>query len=124
VKTYVRPMSGWWTKNPYFVRYMIREGSAVWLSAYALVLLMGLYRLGQGEAAFDGWRAALATPLALLFHAGALLLVGYHSYTWFQVMPKTAPQLPVDPRLITWAGIATAVVVSIAILAAVLWGTR
>ena len=124
MKTYVRPMSGWWTKNPYFVRYMIREGSAVFLSAYALVLLVGLVRLGQGEAAFEAWRAALATPLALLFHGCALLLVGYHSYTWFQVMPKTAPQLPVDPRLITWAGIAAAAVLSIAILAAVLWVSR
>ena len=47
-RTYVRPMAGWWRKNPYFIRYMIREGSAVLLSAYALVLLLGLYCLTAG----------------------------------------------------------------------------
>lgn len=122
--TYVRPMAGWWRKNPYFVRYMIREGSAVFLSAYALVLLMGLYRLTQGEAAFDGWRAALATPGSVLFHVVALLLVAYHSYTWFQVMPKTAPRLPVDPKLISAGGIAAAAGLSALILVTLWWMTR
>jgi len=53
VKTYVRPMRGWWRRNPYFVRYMIREGSSVFLAIYALILLVGLWRLSQGQAAWD-----------------------------------------------------------------------
>ena len=56
VKTYVRPMQGWWRRNPYFVRYMIREGSSVFLAIYAVILLLGLYRLTQGEVAWDAWR--------------------------------------------------------------------
>jgi fumarate reductase subunit C len=122
-RTYVRSTKGWWWKNPYFIRYMIREGSAVLLSAYALVLLAGLFRLSQGQAAFDGWRAALAAPGSILFHVVALLLVGYHSYTWFQVMPKTAPRLPVDPKLISAGGIAAAAGLSVLILA-LLWQVR
>ena len=51
VKTYVRPMGGWWRRNPYFVRYMIREGSSVFLAIYAVILLVGLWRLTQGAAA-------------------------------------------------------------------------
>ena len=42
VRTYVRPMAGWWRRNPYFVRYMIREGSSVFLAIYTLILV-GLY---------------------------------------------------------------------------------
>jgi len=119
--TYVRPMTGWWwRRNPSFIRYMVREGSAVFLSAYALVLLAGLVCLTLGEPAFDAWRAALTTPPSLVFHLLALLLVLYHSVSWFQVMPKTAPDLPIDPKLITNGGLAAAALLSLLILA-VLW---
>src|SRR5262245_9330280 len=92
-KTYVRPMQGWWRRNPYFVRYMIREGSCVFLAIYSVILLVGLYRLTQGEAAWEAWRAALTHPISLVFHWAALLTVGYHAYTWWEVAPKTAPDL-------------------------------
>ena len=98
VKTYIRPMEGWWRRNPYFLRYMIREGSCVFLAIYTLILLVGLYRLTQGEAAWEGWRAALTNPLSLVFHWAALLTVSYHAYTWWKVAPKTAPDLRIGGR--------------------------
>jgi fumarate reductase subunit C len=108
VKTYVRPMQGWWRRNPYYVRYMIREGSSVFLGIYALILLVGLLRLMQGKAAYDGWLAALASPGSIAFHWLALLTVGYHAYTWWKVAPKTAPDLRVAgrpvPELVITAG--------------------
>ncbi|MGC4079665.1 MAG: fumarate reductase subunit C [Rubrivivax sp.] len=124
LKTYQRPMAGWWTKNPFYVLYMIREGSAVLLAAYALVLLVGLARLAQGEAEYEAWRAALASPLAIVFHLVAAALVAYHSVTWFGVMPKTAPKLPFPPRLVTVGGWIAAVVVSIGLVAVVAGVTR
>ena len=98
VKTYVRPMQGWWRRNPYFVRYMIREGSSVFLAIYSLILLVGLFRLAQGEAAWNGWLAALTNPVSIVFHWVALLTVGYHAYTWWLVAPKTAPDLRIAGR--------------------------
>lgn len=95
MKTYRRSMAGWWQKNPYYVWYMVREASSVFLTAYALLLLLGVYRLGQGPAAFDAWRNALGQPGSLVFHAVALALVIYHSWTWFKIMPRTMPA----PRL-------------------------
>lgn len=124
VTTYVRPMSWWWIKNPYFVRYMIREGSAVFLTAYSLVLLAGLLCLALGQGAYDAWRGWLETPVAIGFHLIALAIVTYHSVTWFQVMPKTAPKLPIDPRLIVRGGLAASAGLSLLILATLLWVTR
>lgn len=98
IKTYVRPMSGWWRKDPYFVRYMIRESSSVFLAIYAVILLVGLFRLTQGEAAFDAWRGALTNPASIVFHWLALLTVGYHAYTWWKVAPKTAPDIRIAGR--------------------------
>ncbi len=98
LRTYTRPMDGWWRRNPYFKRYMIREASAVFLGIYALILLVGLLRLSQGPAAWEGWRAALTAPGSIVFHWLALLTVSYHAYTWWKVSPKTAPDLRIGGR--------------------------
>lgn len=125
-RTYVRPMAGWWRRNPFYLWYMLREASCVFVTAYALVLLVGLARLAQGRAAFDAWRDSLASPLAIAFHATALVLVLYHAWTWFKVMPRTLPfvrlgGLRVPDRLIVVAGVASAAAASIAVFAAVWW---
>ena len=119
--TYRRPMTRWWARNPWFLRYMIREGSAVLLSAYALVLLAGLACLAQGPAAYDAWRALLATPVSILLHWVALLLVGYHAITWFKVMPKTAPGLRIDPNWITVGGLTASLCLSALLLGWLAW---
>jgi len=98
IKPYVRPMRGWWRKNPYYVRYMIREASSVFLAIYTVILLMGLLRLAQGEAAYEAWRAALTSFGSIVFHLLALLTVSYHAYTWWKVAPKTAPDIRIAGR--------------------------
>ena len=126
VRTYVRPMQGWWRRNPYFLRYMIREGSSVFLAIYSIILLVGLLRLSQGEAAWDGWRAALTSPWSILFHWLALLTVSYHAWTWWKVAPKTAPDLRVGGRpfpemLITAGGVLATLAVSVLVYVMVRW---
>jgi fumarate reductase subunit C len=109
IRPYVRPMQGWWRKNPFYVRYMIREASSVFLAIYAIILLVGLLRLAQGEAAYEAWRAALTSFGSVAFHWLALLTVGYHAYTWWKVAPKTVPDLrfagrPLPELVITTGG--------------------
>ena len=125
-RAYVRPMRGWWRRNPYYRGYIVREASAFFVAAYALVLLTGLWRLAQGRAAYDGWRAALATPWAIAFHAVALVLIAYHAWTWFAVMPKTMPFVRVGGRrvsdgAIVGAGAVVAVCAEIALFVAIWW---
>jgi len=116
-RPYVRPMRGWWQRNPYFLRYMLREASALFLTGYALTLLYGLFRLSQGAVAFEAWRAGLAAPWATALHAVALGFVTYHSYSWLQVMPKTMPPLPLPARAVTAAGLAATLLLSLLVLA-------
>ena len=126
VRTYVRPMAGWWRRNPYFVRYMIREGSSVFLAVYAFILLVGLFRLTQGQVAWDAWRAALARPVSLVCHWLAQLVVSYHASTWWKVAPKTAPDLrwrnrPLPEPIITGGGLAATIGASVLIYILVRW---
>ena len=51
MKTYRRPVSGlWWTRNPFYLWYMARELSSVFIVIYALLLLWGLLRHQWGTA--------------------------------------------------------------------------
>ena len=125
-KTYMRPMANWWLRNGYYRWYMLRETTSVFVAAYAVVLLIGLLRLAQGPAAYDAWRASLATPLAIFFHVVTLLLFLYHAWTWFEVMPKTLPFLRIGgrrvaDRVIVGAGAGAALVASLALFAAARW---
>jgi len=126
MKTYVRPMAGWWRRNPFYLWYMLREASCAFITAYALILLAGLARLAQGEAAFEGWLEILSRPWSIGFHAVALVLVLYHAWTWFKVMPKTLPFVQLGGRrvpdvLIVASGIAASAVLSAILLVAVWW---
>ena len=120
-RPYVRPMDGWWKRDPYFIRYMAREATALLVAAYAAVLLVGLVRLSQGEAAFSHWLQYLKSPWMLAFHLVVLATFLYHTWSWFSIMPKTLPILfvggkRVQPGAITAAGIAAAVIACMAVL--------
>ena len=124
VRTFVRPMTGWWRKNPYFIKYMIREASAPLFYAYALWLLAGLVALARGEAAYQVWRAAASHPLSILLHAIVVVFAVYHTWTWFSVLPKTTPDIDVEPRLLVAAGVITAAACCAALYAFAWWTTR
>jgi fumarate reductase subunit C len=126
MKTYVRPMSGWWRRNPYYLWYMLREASSVFITAYALVLLTGLFRLAQGREAYGQWQESLGGAASLVFHGVTLVLVLYHAWTWFKVMPKTLPFLRlagwrIPDGLIVSAALAASAILSAALLVAAWW---
>ena len=121
LRTYVRPMGGWWRRNPFYRAYMLREATALFVALYAIVLLTGLARLAQGRAAYEAWRAALVTPAALAFHALALAAFAYHAWTWFAVMPKTLPAVRIAGRRIPDAAIVAGGVTAACVASAVLF---
>ena len=125
-KPYVRPMEGWWKKNPYFVEYMVHESTALFVAAYALTLLVGLVRLSQGEAAWNGWLDAMKSPLAVVFHLALLVAIAYHAFTWFKLFPLTMPPFVIGgkklpPQLLVTGGWAAAIFCTIAFFG-VFWG--
>jgi len=121
-RAYVRPMRGWWRRNPFFIRYMVREATAVAVAAYAIVLTTGVVRLAQGEAAWNGWLEALRSPWSLLTHLVLLVAMIVHAKSWFEIMPKTMPMMFVGGRrvaaaTITRTGWGATIVVSVALFA-------
>ena len=120
-KPYVRSMDGWWKKNPWYVEYMIHECTALFVAAYAITLLVGLVRLGQGEAAWNGWLEAMKSPLSLVCHLVFLVAIAYHAFTWFKLFPLTMPPIVVngkrlEPGVVVGSGWTAAVVAALALL--------
>ena len=125
-RPYVRPMQGWWRRDPFFVRYMVREATAVAVLVYAIVLTVGVVCLAQGEAAWNGWLAALQTPWSMLLHLVLLIAMAVHAKSWFEIMPKTMPMMFVGGQrvaasTITRAGWAATVLASVALFALAWW---
>jgi fumarate reductase subunit C len=119
-------MDGWWKKNPYYVEYMIHEGTALFVMAYGIVLTLGLVRLAQGEEAWNGWLEAMRSPLSIIFHLVFLAAIAYHAFTWFKLFPLTTPPVVIGGKKLQpeqiirggWAAAVGATIVSFLIV----WG--
>jgi fumarate reductase subunit C len=125
-RPYVRPMQGWWRRDPFFVRYMVREATALAVAVYAIVLTVGLVCLARGEAAWNAWLQALRSPWSLALHAVLLVAMIVHTQSWFEIMPKTMPPVVIGGRrlaasTITRAGLAAAVVATVVVFALARW---
>ncbi len=88
-KPYVRPIpKTWWLKRPPYTLFMLRELSAVFVAAYAVLLLVMVYKFSQGAAAFNGLMQALKAPASLVLHGIAFLFILLHTITWFNLTPQ------------------------------------
>jgi len=126
---YIRTMQGWWRRDPFFVRYMGREATALAVLAYAVILAVGLVRLAQGEAAWNGFIEALRSPWSILLHLVLLASMAIHAHSWFEIMPKTMPMLylggeRVSAPAIRRTGWIATVIVTLAVLALAAWWPR
>ncbi len=124
-RPYRRPMHGWWRKNPYFIEYMVHEGTAFFVALYALILLSGVVCLANGPLAWADWVGWIVSPGSILLHVLILIAFAYHAWTWFHIMPRTLPPLHaggkrVSGATITRAGLAAALGAS-ALLLLISW---
>jgi fumarate reductase subunit C len=125
-RPYIRSMSSWWKRDPYFVRYMAMEATSVLVAVYALVLMLGVFRLSQGEAEYGAWLEALKSPWSVLAHVVILAVFVYHTWSWFKIMPKTMPAIVVGGSTlpqpaITWIGVGAAIVTNLLVLVILAW---
>ena len=128
-RPYQRPMGGWWRKNPYFVEYMVHEGTAIFVAIYALILLVSLIILTEGESAWNRWATFLSSPLSIGLHSVLFIAFLYHTWTWFNIMPRTLPPVRLrgkrlGDKTIIACGLTAAVVASLIVLGLVWITTR
>ena len=91
-RPYIRKMPKfWWLGQRRYTLYMVRELTCVFIGAYVVVILVGLFRLTQGPAAYGAYLNALQTPVSVGFHLLALGFALLHMATWFNLTPQAMP---------------------------------
>lgn len=123
-RPYTRPMkASWWQQNAYFMRYILRESTSVFVLVLCVELVYALYVLGKGEGAWLQFTQWLASPLALGFHLLCFIAVIIHTGSWFVLAPKTMDLrlkgVKVADKAITTAHYIAFAISSVAILAIV-----
>jgi fumarate reductase subunit C len=118
---YVREITSEWIfRHPRYVRYLVREFSCLFIGAWTVMAVVGLGRLAEGQAAWEGFLAALRSPASVAFHLVALCFATYHSLTWFNLTPKALPVQVGEEFLPDWviagAHYAAWAIVSVALL--------
>ena len=87
-KEYIRPIGiGWWLQRRRYSLYILREITCVAVGGYSFFLLLLVSRAGD-EVAFADLVDSLRSPLSVVLHAVALLLVLYHAVTFLNAAPK------------------------------------
>jgi len=77
----------WWLQQKNYFLFMVRELSAVFVGLFALISLVGVYRLNQGEDTYQLYLSALQTPSAQVLFVVILLFSLYHTLTWIHLTP-------------------------------------
>ena len=120
-RPYIRKVErNWWIRQPRYIRYMVRELTSLFVGLYCALLAVGLVRLAQGHPAWDGFVAAISSPLGVVFQLLCLVFALYHSVTWFALTPKAMPLMvkgePVPGVVIVGAHYIAWAMVSIVVL--------
>ena len=89
-KPYVRelPRTTWFLTNARYKTYMLHEVSSVFVAIYTVILIVGLFRLGSGPLAWQGWLDGVTSPIGVIFHLVALAFFVIHTTSWFKAVPQ------------------------------------
>lgn len=78
----------WWTKKWSHVRFILRELTSFGVAFYAIIIILNIQSMNQGSDAYNNFQLWLQSPMAIILHSVAFILVLYHSITWFNLAPK------------------------------------
>ena len=89
-KPFVRelPKTTWFLGHARYKNYMLHEVSSVFVAIYTVILIVGLFRLGAGPLAWQGWLDGVTSPIGVIFHLIALAFFLIHTTSWFKAVPQ------------------------------------
>lgn len=87
--TYRQPVSRlWWLKKRTYFLFVMRELSSVFVAWFAVFLMMMVFAIGRGEAAYQNFLNWAASPVVVVVNIVALAFAVLHTVTWFALTPQ------------------------------------
>lgn len=119
-KTYhTRVSTYWWLQRWHYLKFILREGSAVFVAWAVIVTLLQIRALSRGPADYAEFQSWLQNPFILALNIISLCFIVFHAVTWFNLAPKAMavrlggkrlPNLAVaGPNYIAWVVISAAI---------------
>ena len=78
----------WWLEKPSYFAFVLREGSCLFVGWFVVYLLLLVYRVLQGDAAYQEFLAWSAHPRVLVLNVISLVFLVYHAITFFDAAPR------------------------------------
>lgn len=79
----------WWARRPSYLLFILRELSSLFVAWFVAFLLVLVYAVGQGEAAYQDFLDFAANPFVIALNLVALAFAVLHAVTFFQAAPQT-----------------------------------
>ena len=83
-----RVSTWWWTRKRSYFIFVMRELSSIFIAWFVVYLLLLVYAVGQGEAAYQRFLDWAATPWVTALNVVALVFILLHTVTWFALTPQ------------------------------------
>ncbi len=118
---HTRVSTYWWLARWAYLKFILREGSSVFVAWIVVLTLLQIRALTRGPADYAAFQERLRSPLLLAINAVSFLFVVFHAVTWFNLTPKAMAVRVHGKRLPGFAVAAPNYVAWVAISAAVAW---
>ena len=118
---HTRVSTYWWLARWAYLKFILREGSSIFVAWIVVVTLLQIRALTRGPAEYAAFQERLRSPLLLAINAVSFLFVVFHAVTWFNLTPKAMAVRVHGKRLPGFAVAAPNYVAWVAISAAVAW---
>ena len=109
----------WWLTRWVYLKFILRESSAVFVAWTVVLTLLQIRALARGPADYAEFQNWLRSPLLLALNAVSFLFVVFHAVTWFNLAPKAMvirlrgkrlPNLAISaPNYAAWAVLSAAI---------------
>jgi fumarate reductase subunit C len=97
-----RVSTWWWTrKRSYFV-FVMRELSSIFVAWFVVYLVLFVYAVGRGEAAYRSFLGWASSPWVTLLNVVALVFLLLHTVTWFNLTPQAMAVRVAGRRVPAW----------------------
>jgi fumarate reductase subunit C len=83
-----RVSTWWWTRKRSYFLFVMRELSSIFVAWFVVFLLLMIWAVGRGEAAFRSFVDWAGSPWVIALNVIALAFVLLHTVTWFNLTPQ------------------------------------
>src|SRR5712691_11942989 len=85
---HTRVSTYWWLKRWAYLKFILREGSSVFVAWVVVISLLAVRAVSRGPAEYAEFQNWLRSPFVLALNAVSFFFVVFHAVTWFNLTPK------------------------------------